>query len=196
MFRVISLRPAQRITTSRQLLRSIASTQSRWATSYGLEDAEIEALLSKPSWSVRSLLSTQPEPSSKSTVTKQQLHHLLRLSALPLPKSDEEESKMIKTLESQLHFVRAIQDVDTSGVKPLQSIRDETKEAEKENEITLQSLQFEFDKEESLGRFRRIRRKKNILPATRDAEDWDALAQVPNKAGRYVVVKTGNVSEQ
>ena len=99
---------------------------------------------------------------------------------------------MIKTLESQLHFVRAIQKVDTDGVRPLQSIRDETAEAEQENEITLESLKDAFAKEETVpGRTRRIRRRKDVPVDTKGVEDWGALAQAPKKVGRYFVVETG-----
>ena len=97
---------------------------------------------------------------------------------------------MIKTLESQLHFVRAIQSVDTAGVQPLQSIRDETKEAVKENEITLESLQGELDKEEVIGRSRRIRRRKDLVITRQNNENFDPLAQVSKKIGRYIVVET------
>lgn len=99
---------------------------------------------------------------------------------------------MIKTLESQLHFVRAIQSVDTTGVRPLQSIRDETAEAEKENEITVESLKDAFAKEEIVpGKTRRIRRRTDVQIDTKGVEDWDALAQAPKKIGRYFVVDTG-----
>lgn len=99
---------------------------------------------------------------------------------------------MIKTLESQLHFVRAIQSVDTSGVRPLQSIRDETVEAERENEITVESLGDAFAKEETVpGKTRRIRRWRDLPIDTEGVEAWDALAQAPKKIGRYFVVDTG-----
>lgn len=99
---------------------------------------------------------------------------------------------MIKTLESQLHFVRAIQSVDTTGVRPLQSIRDETAEAETENEITLESLRDAFAKEETVpGKSRRIRRRTDVPIDTEGVEDWDALAQAPKKIGRFFVVDTG-----
>ena len=39
---------------------------------------------------------------------------------------------MISELQSQLQFVRAIQEVDTDGVEPLVALRDETEEGEKE----------------------------------------------------------------
>ena len=150
-----------------------------------------EAMLKEPSWSVKSLFESQgsaPAPA----ISKKQLHHLLRLSALPLPESEDQEARMIKDLQSQLKFVRAIQEVDTEGVEPLQSIRDETRDAESENEITVTTLQEEFNKEEVVGRRGRIRRRINVPNAARDeqANDWDPLLQAPKKLGRYIVVDT------
>lgn len=99
---------------------------------------------------------------------------------------------MIADLQSQLKFVQAIQSVDTTGVEPLQSIRDETKEAEIEDEITVATLQDEFDKEEVVGMRGRIRRKKRVpdSPRNREVGDWDPLEQAPKKLGRFFVVDT------
>ena len=97
---------------------------------------------------------------------------------------------MIQTLESQLHFVQAVQSVDTTGVEPLRSIRDETEAAEKESEINLESVKDILDKEEIVGVARRIQRKAGAVVNTQGAEDWDVLAQAPKKIGRYIVVKT------
>ena len=107
---------------------------------------EVKIMLEKPSWSVKSLLDTERQVKPDEAITQKKLHHLLRLSALPLPTSPEEEARMIQTLESSLHFVRAIHDVNTTGVKPLQGIRDETEAAEKENEINLESMKAELHK--------------------------------------------------
>ena len=149
-------------------------------------------MLAKPSWSVESLLDKSHKPSPASAISKKQLHHLLRLSALPLPTSESEEAQMIQTLESQLHFVQATQSVDTEGVRPLQSIRDETKEAEIESEIGIESLREEFDKEEFVGPSRRIKKKLTDLPLDSKAtENWDPLARVTKKVGRYIMVETG-----
>ena len=148
-------------------------------------------MLDKPSWSVKSLLDTDRQVKPGEPITQKQLHHLLRLSALPLPTSDEEEAKMIQTLESSLHFVRAIQDVDTMGVKPLQGIRDETEAAEKENEINLESMKAALDKEEVVGPSRRIKRRNGISIDTEGVEDWDPLSRASKTAGRYIVVETG-----
>ncbi|KAL9119226.1 MAG: hypothetical protein Q9187_004222 [Circinaria calcarea] len=124
-------------------------------------------------------------------ITQKQLHHLLRLSALPLPTSNMEEAKMIQTLKSSLRFVRAIQDIDTTGVRPLQGIRDETEAAEMENEINMESLKADLDKEEVVGPSRRIKRRKDIPVDTQDVEEWDPLARASKTAGRYIVVETG-----
>lgn len=154
----------------------------------GFNRVDIESLLSKPSWSVKSLHDNQQSDKPTETISQGQLHHLLRLSALPLPKSRDEETEMIRTLESQLHFVQAIQSVNTTGVEPLVSIRDETEQARAENEITVESLQDELDQEEVVGMARRIRRKPSTI--VRNAEACDVLGQAPKKVGRYVVVKT------
>ena len=152
-------------------------------------------MLSKPSWSVKSLQKSQAKAAAGAKVTQEQLHHLLRLSALPLPKTAEEEAKMIETLESQLHFVQAVQSVDTTGVEPLRAIRDETKRAEQENEINLDSLKEALDKEETVGFARRIQRKKAAVTVSNEAENWDILEQAPNKVGRYVALKTSKIQE-
>jgi Asp-tRNA(Asn)/Glu-tRNA(Gln) amidotransferase C subunit len=136
---------------------------------------------------VKALQSASPESQTPAITTKQ-LHHLLRLSALPLPRSAEEEAGMIRTLEAQLHFVRAIQSVDTTGVEPLASIRDETSASDSENEITADSLKDEFAKEKQVGFARRIVREHEEDP--KDAEHFDPLAQAPRKLGRYIVVNT------
>lgn len=148
---------------------------------------DIDKMLAKPSWSVKSLQDTQEATRPTESITQKQLHHLLRLSALPLPTSAEEEAKMIHTLESQLQFVQAIQKIDTTGVEPLQSIRDETLQAEAENEITLESMKEELEKEETVGFSRRIQRKKSAL-VQQNEQKWDPLSLTPNVRGRYIVV--------
>ncbi|KAI9884772.1 MAG: hypothetical protein M1823_003447 [Watsoniomyces obsoletus] len=152
---------------------------------------DISKLLTSPSWSVRTLLPESSRSSNTSpSVSSKQLHHLFRLSALPPPKTPEEEAKIMQTLSSQLHFVQEIQSVDTTNIEPLRSIRDETPEAAKENEISMTTLQESFDKEEIRGWSRRIRRKKEISKVdTQGAEDWDVLGQASRKIGRYFVVE-------
>ncbi|EHK49032.1 hypothetical protein TRIATDRAFT_180264, partial [Trichoderma atroviride IMI 206040] len=146
-------------------------------------------ILSKPTWSVSSLLPSQSHAESPETITPAQLHHLLRLSALPLPKSPAEEQSMIETLQSQLQFARAVQRVDTSGVEPLRAIRDETEAATKENTIGLDDLKDALAKEALVGHYQRPRRVKEQIQS--DAENWDALATASRKAGKYFVVESG-----
>ncbi|KAI9820770.1 MAG: hypothetical protein M1827_005140 [Pycnora praestabilis] len=172
---------------SRPRFSSIAF-QRQQKPSPGLQSDEIDSILSKPTWSVRSLLPTSSQVSKELGVAPKQLHHLLRLSALPQPETLEEESNMLRTLDSQLHFVREIQNVDTAGIEPLQSIRDETQEAEKENEITVEQLKEAFAKEEVIGSRRRIKRRRDLPVDTKGAEDWDVLGQASKKVGRYFVV--------
>jgi Asp-tRNA(Asn)/Glu-tRNA(Gln) amidotransferase C subunit len=168
-------------------LRSTPWSARNSTEAKGLDD--IAAMLDQPSWSVKSFL----EPTNdlrQESITQKQLHHLLRISALPLPKSESEEAAMIKDLQTQLRFVQAIQKVNTEGVKPLQSIRDETERAELENMITVQSLQDEFDKEVVVGRRGRITKAETLPNDPEKAENWDPLGQASKKIGRYFVVET------
>lgn len=102
---------------------------------------------------------------------------------------------MLKTLHSQLHFVRDIQSVDTDGVEPLQSIRDETEEGLKEITIGLDTPEIKeaLAKEEVTGRARRPRRKRGdgALVDTKGAEDWDVLGTAGRTEGKYFVVRSG-----
>ena len=161
------------------------------------DPSEFKTILSKPSWSVKSLLpSTSKTSSGPSNITNKQLYHLLRLSALPLPSSEAEETAMVEDLESQLHFVRAIQDVNTEGVEPLRAIKDETRVAESEGEIGLEELRAEFEEEEVVGRRGRIRRRRAAgidageKGVKKAMDGWDLLGQAPKKMGRFVVVET------
>ncbi|KAI9773752.1 MAG: hypothetical protein M1835_006112 [Candelina submexicana] len=151
---------------------------------------EISSVLSEPTWSVRSLLPSYSETVEATEVSSKQLHHLLRLSALPPPKDQEEEENMLKTLSSQLLFVKEIQNVDTTGVIPLQSIRDETAEAESENEITMDKLEGALAEEEA-GINSKKRTRRILSVDTQCAEDWDPLAHTSRKLGRFFVVETG-----
>ncbi|KAI2632030.1 hypothetical protein GGR54DRAFT_14381 [Hypoxylon sp. NC1633] len=180
--------PCSRSTTSRKASSS-ASTQN------------LEALFEKSSWSVRSLLPPASASSTESTtITPKTLHHLLRLSALPQPRSTEEESQMLSVLESQLHFVRAIREVDTVGVDPLRAIRDETTQGMHEQTIGLEQLKDELAREDVIGHARRPRRrrgidqrKENLNP---EANSWDVLGGANETAGRYFVVRTGSPAGQ
>lgn len=155
----------------------------------GIED--IEALLSKPTWSVKTLVPTDAQHTDAPTITAKQLRHLLTLSALPEPQNEEEESGMLKTLRSQLHFVRAIQEVDTKGVPPLRALRDETHAAEEEDKISLDSIKAALEQEEVRGKhYKRIQRREGPID-TAGAEDWDVLGYAERKSGKYFVVESG-----
>ncbi|KAF6240717.1 hypothetical protein HO173_001389 [Letharia columbiana] len=187
---------------SRHWLRNILSSKVqsnafaiRTLSSTTKPSDDLEALLAKPSWSVKSLF-TPPNSASTPTpqITQKQLHHLLRLSALPLPTSIAEESRMISDLQSQLQFVKAIQEVDTEGVEPLVALRDETEEGERERTIGLEAMRGELEKEEVVGMRGRIVRKKAAEAkgesGKEGGEGLDLLAQAPQRLGRYVVVDT------
>ncbi|KAF7925927.1 hypothetical protein EAE99_005962 [Botrytis elliptica] len=160
------------------------------------QQTNIDELLSKPTWSVRSLL---PSPNEKPAeeITVKQLHHLCRLSALPLPKTPEEEKKLLDTLHLQLHFLRDIQKVNTEGIEPLRSIRDETLEAEAHESIGLQTkeIQEALKKEEYKGRNKRPRRQQGIAIDTQGVEEWDVTGTATEKVefggGKYFIVKSG-----
>lgn len=150
----------------------------------------IQSMLAQPSWSVRSLL-----PSEASTEDAQfdrsELHHLLKLSALPLPKSKDEEQRMLRTLKSQIHFVKEIQKIDTSGVEPLVAIRDETVEAIREQTVTLETLQPYLDKEKQIGGNGTVRRQKPTEMIRHSG--WDPFemgkGKETRKRGKYFYVK-------
>lgn len=150
------------------------------------------AILSRPTWSVRSLLADKTDTSSEETrITPKQLHHLLRLSALPLPKDPEEEAKMIDVLQSQLLFVRDIQAVDTRGVEPLRSIRDETEAGLKEATIGVDQLRDALAQETAVGRSRRPRRQRGTEKAPPEVEGWKPLQTASQTTGPYFVVRSG-----
>ncbi|TGJ86783.1 hypothetical protein E0Z10_g1944 [Xylaria hypoxylon] len=126
---------------------------------------DFASLLSQPTWSVRSLLPPNTSSSQATTITPKTLHHLLRLSALPLPRTPDEESQMLATLSSQLHFVRAIQVVDTTDIAPLRVIRDETALGLREQTIGLAELRDTLESENVVGHARRPRRRPPHGPA-------------------------------
>lgn len=150
----------------------------------------VEALLSKPQWDVNHLLpSPSTQHSSAQDVTVDKLHHLLRLSALPPPKDKFEQDRMLGDLSAQLHFVREIQKVDTDGVPPLKSLRDETRVGENEATVDLERLRDAFASETVEGSYyKRIRRRQNGDAEASGAIKWDPLALPKEKVGRYFVV--------
>ncbi|OAA70470.1 DUF726 domain protein [Cordyceps fumosorosea ARSEF 2679] len=167
-------------------MSQLVSSRHRKAT-YSTKSSTAHKILARPTWSVRSLLA-EDDASPAEAITSAQLHHLLRLSALPLPKSKEEEASMIATLQSQLHFVKAVQRVDTTGLEPLQAIRDETEEGWKEGTIGLGDLKQVLAKEVRVGHYKRPRRVKEKIES--EAENWDALSTASKKAGKYFVVES------
>ncbi|KAL1648829.1 hypothetical protein SLS58_002009 [Diplodia intermedia] len=171
-------------------IRPLAQSARRTSASASTAK-DIEALLSKPTWSVKTLLPADAPTADAPTITPKQLRHLLNLSALPEPRDEAEEARMLKTLRSQLHFVRAIQEVNTEGVPPLRAIRDETRTAEDRTKVSLRSLKEALDQEEVRGKhYKRIERKEGPVD-TKGAEDWDVLAHAERKAGKYFVVDSG-----
>jgi Asp-tRNA(Asn)/Glu-tRNA(Gln) amidotransferase C subunit len=161
----------------------------------GIHPDELEQLLAEPTWSVKSLLPPKERAPDAPKVTSLQLHHLLRLSALPPPETPEEEQKMLDTLAAQLHFVGKIQEVDTTGVQPLRAIRDETAAAEEEQTITHGKVQRALEKEKVVGRYhKRIERDTTPVDA-KDAEDWHVLGSAERKSGKYFVVESERPQE-
>ncbi|PSS00522.1 hypothetical protein BD289DRAFT_450298 [Coniella lustricola] len=131
------------------------------------QQRDLTTILTRPTWSVRSLLpqpqpqpptSTHTQPPQQPTIPASTLSHLLRLSSLPQPSTPDQQASMLETLHTQLHFVRAIQAVDTSGVAPLRAIRDETCAGQEENTITLDTLRGVLGQEEAMGFRKRPRR--------------------------------------
>lgn len=100
---------------------------------------------------------------------------------------------MLQTLESQIHFVKEMQSVDTAGVEPLRSIRDETQAAMKETSIGLDRLKDALAKEHVSGRRRRIRRVETEKSGRAEESIWngEALQSASRTKGPYFVVETG-----
>ncbi|KAI9707866.1 MAG: hypothetical protein M1820_004472 [Bogoriella megaspora] len=158
--------------------------------SSSLSASDIERLLSKPTWSVKSLLPCGDQDQAIDSVSSNQLRHLLRLSALPPPSTQEEEAKMLKTLNTQLRFVREIQKVNTSNVAPLPSLRDETAEAQKDAEIGMEELEEAFSNEQVIGKhYKRIRRNVDRPVDTKSSEEWEVLGHTDRKVGNFFVVE-------
>jgi Asp-tRNA(Asn)/Glu-tRNA(Gln) amidotransferase C subunit len=173
--------------------RRANSTEAR--ARKGIHPDELEQLLAEPTWSVESLLPPKTRSPDAPQITSQQLHHLLRLSALPPPETPEQEQKMLDTLVAQLHFVGKIQEVDTSGVEPLRAIRDETMAAEEEQTVTITTLADALKNEKIIGtHYKRIQRDTTPVDA-KDAEQWDVLGSAERKVGKYFVVESERPQE-
>ena len=174
-------------------LSRLTGVRLRWLRAQSTEakppQVDIDALLKEPSWSVRDTLFKDDPTNPAPPMTKEELHHLLRLSSLSLPTSLQEEARLIKDLQAQLKFVQAVQEVDTEGVEPLQMIRDETEEAAIENTVTMDALKDEFAKEVVVGKRGRIR-KKVAEKAQEEGENWNPLAHASKTQGPYFVVDT------
>jgi Asp-tRNA(Asn)/Glu-tRNA(Gln) amidotransferase C subunit len=166
------------------------TTTARRASATSGHYVDVDDLLSRPTWSVASLLPKASDADANELSSKQ-LRHLLKLSALPPPKDDTEEAKMLKTLSSQLHFVKEIQKADTTGVQPLQSLRDETDQGEQEAELGLEALKEALAAEDVRGKFHpRIRRRRDAAQAVKK-DEWNVLGFAGKKTGRYFVVEGG-----
>lgn len=152
-------------------------------------------LLQQPTWSITSLLS-EGRDTPKGTVSEiplEKLRRLLRLSALPFSSSSQEQSAKLKALQTQLNFVRDVQDSDAAGTPPLQAIRDETHSALKEQTIGVKEVADSLLQEEYFGRNRRPRRRGGKEDVSGSGA-WQALETASQKAGRYIVV--GNTTRQ
>ena len=108
---------------------------------------------------------------------------------------------MLARLQSQINFVREVQNVNTRGVAPLRSIRDESDEAERENEITVDSLKDAFAREKVVGKhYKRIRRVGSLPGEDNDdgkaaVGEWDVFGQSVRRIGNYFVVDHGRGQE-
>lgn len=192
----MALRPLPRLLfkLSGYRLQARDFSLSRRTYSVGAEKDTIASCLSDPSWSVKSLVPDPTKEPKTATVTPKQLRHLLRLSALPQPSNQAEEEEMLKTLESQIHFVNEVQSIDTSNVNPLRSICDESAEAQEENTIHLSDLKETLAKERTVGRNRRIEPTTSEQSHTPDEGIWDgnALGSASRTMGKYFVVKSSS----
>ncbi|KAK4130910.1 hypothetical protein BT67DRAFT_389656, partial [Trichocladium antarcticum] len=143
-----------------------------------------------------------PPPPETTTITPALLTHLHNLSALPPPTTPSATATILATLHAQLHFVQSIRTVDTAGVPPLHSIRDETAAGLAEATISTATLRDALAAEETYGKHRRPRRRQgqgqprkggagDAAKGIEGVEDWDVLGNAGQKAGRYFVVRSG-----
>ncbi|KAK7206872.1 hypothetical protein BZA70DRAFT_275238 [Myxozyma melibiosi] len=104
------------------LLRS-SSTSSRYTPPVKITtDEELDKIFSEPTWTVQSLLSQSNPEELHSDINPSSLRQLLRRSGLQFPKDEQEERKLLFDLQRQLVFVDHVQDIDTSGIEPLNRI--------------------------------------------------------------------------
>lgn len=129
------------------------------------EAVDVSALLATPTWSLATQLPTLSSQGSDplETITRAQLHHLLRLAALEPPAADSpDEHDLLRTLSAQLHFVRQVQAVEIpAGVEPLRAVRDESARGRAEAAVGMgtEGVREALGREVWRGKFwRRVRR--------------------------------------
>lgn len=98
---------------------------------------------------------------------------------------------MLATLRAQVHFVKEIQKVDTSGVEPLVSIRDETRDHIWSSMMTEEKLAQYFVQEDKVGVNGTVRRQKDNALVISGEEDMSPysmgereLVEEPFRMGR------------
>lgn len=203
----VAISPAK--TTSQHLqIRRISQTTNLASSSNSSQSSEspsFQKVFAAPTWSARALLpsssttSSNTSPSPQDTITPKTLHHLLRLSSLPPPSTPQEESALLNTLHTQLHFVRAIQAVDTKGVAPLTSIRDESSSSSSSSTtaaaaVTLDKLKEALAGETRVGFRGRPRRVREENGRARNADEVMVEEKTRNRRERgYFVVESGKV---
>jgi len=161
----------------------------------GIHPNELEELFAKPTWSVKSLLPPKTRAADAPKITSEQLHHLLRLSALPPPETPEQEQKMLDTLADQLHFVGKIQEIDTTGVTPLRAIRPEGKTARMHQMICLKQVKDALNSERVIGQHHKRIQRDTTPKDAKDVEDWDVLGSAERKSGKYFIVESERPQE-
>lgn len=104
---------------------------------------------------------------------------------------------MLGTLRAQLYFVRDVQSVDTRGVEPLRSIRDETAAGVAESTVTLDTLREALSREAAVGFRRRPRRVKDARERVQSEEErLVEAATAERRDKRYFVVASGKGVEK
>ncbi|KAK9381636.1 uncharacterized protein V2V93DRAFT_367457 [Kockiozyma suomiensis] len=86
-----------------------------------ITNEELDSVLSESTWKVQSLLKSSSGKANPD-INSSSLRQLLRRSGLQVPTSEEEEQKLLRDLQRQLIFVDHVQDVDTTGIEPLNRI--------------------------------------------------------------------------
>ncbi|KAK9479138.1 hypothetical protein V1514DRAFT_329289 [Lipomyces japonicus] len=103
---------------------------------------QLDEILSAPTWKISSLVPDPSRQKLEKNFTSDTLRRLLRHSGLQFPRDEKEELKMLNDLQRQLGFVDHVQDVDTTGIEPLNRI------GEDGIEITWEDVQREEGKVE------------------------------------------------